>query len=305
MSNPNDLDTGPVQPRPAPPDVTAIRNRPVAEPPVTVMVGARSDAGRVRPNNEDHFIVARLGRSLQVIATNLAEGRVPARFEEVGHAFAVADGMGGEAGGEVASDLALTIGASLTLSERRWHLRLGEGEEQHLVERVRQYFKTIDQALYKHSQRTPGLQGMGTTLTVVYTVGLEAFVFHVGDSRAYLWRDDRLRQLTRDQTMAQVLADAGSLTPEEAARHRLRHVLTQAMGTRDETKADVSTLRLASGDRLLLCTDGLTDMVPDADVTALCGMALDAETTCARLVDAALANGGRDNVTVIVADFAA
>lgn len=304
MTKPNDLDTGPVQPRAVSRDVTEIRARPAPAPPVTVEVGARSDPGRVRPNNEDHFIVARLGRSLQVVATNLSEGRVPARFEETSYAFAVADGMGGEAGGEVASDLALTIGASLTLSAHRWHLRLDDGEAQRLVERVREYFQKIDQALYKHSLRTPGLQGMGTTLTVVYTVGLEAFVFHVGDSRAYLWRDGALRQLTRDQTMAQVLADAGSLTPEEAASHRLRHVLTQAMGTREETKAEVSSLRLAPGDRLLLCSDGLTDMVRDIDVGAVLASGLDADATCGALVDAALAKGGRDNITVIVASFA-
>jgi protein phosphatase len=300
MANPADFDTGEFDLKdlwgPAGPGRT--------DAPFTAEVAALSHPGLKRPNNEDHYLVTRLRRSLEVLGTNLPEQFAPARFEEAGFALAVADGMGGAEAGEVASALALSVGTGLAAGEPTWHLRLDDQEADRLVERVRQYFQRIHRAVADRAQRSPTLAGMGTTLTVAYSVGADLFVFHVGDSRAYLWRDGRLQQITRDQTLAQALADAGEITPEEVQTHRLRHVLTHAIGSDDpEMNASIARTRLLDGDSLLVCTDGLTDMVDDARIAETLGAAPNADADCRTLVDLALAGGGRDNVTVVVAFY--
>jgi protein phosphatase len=278
----------------------------LARPKVSVraQVAAASHTGLHRANNEDHFIVARLGRSLEVLATNLPEGRVPSRYEEAGYALAVADGMGGAAAGEVASALALSIGTRLALDESVWHLRLDAREARALVDRVTQYFHEIDRLVSEQAQSKPGLAGMGTTLTVGYSVGPDLFIFHVGDSRAYLLRQGQLRQLTRDQTLAQELADAGHLPQDMAASHELRHVLTQAIGTEfGEIRLAIHQLELEDGDRFLLCTDGLSDMASDRAIASALGQSPTAEAACQELVRIALEGGGRDNITVVTAFY--
>jgi serine/threonine protein phosphatase PrpC len=275
------------------------------EAPLKVEVGALTHPGLVRANNEDHFIVARLARCFSVVATNLPEGKIPGRHEESAYALAVADGMGGAAAGEVASTLALTLGTEMTIDDGKWPLRLDEQELAALTRRVGTYFSTIDQIVSERAKTLPGLAGMGTTLTVVYSVGRDLVTFHVGDSRAYLFRQGRLRQLTRDQTVAQALVDAGQLRTEEAAVHRLRHVLTHAIGSGENAaRAVTHHERVEPGDRLLMCSDGLTDMVGDEAIADVLGRALPAQQACEVLVAAALEAGGRDNVTAIVADYA-
>jgi serine/threonine protein phosphatase PrpC len=273
--------------------------------PAVVDVAAASHCGHVRANNEDHFVVARLARSLEMIATNLPPGRVPQKHELASYALAVADGMGGAEAGEVASELALSLGTDLALGESSWHLRPGEDEARHLVDRVQAYFAEIHRTVAERARTSPALAGMGTTLTVVYCAGQDVFVFHVGDSRAYLLRGDDFRQLTRDQTLVQALADAGQIAPDAVQTHRLRHVLTHAIGASTiEVEASSHRFHAQDGDRLLLCTDGLTDMASDTVVASALATAPTADTACQRLIDLALAGGGRDNVTVVVAFFA-
>lgn len=272
--------------------------------PVEVTFGARTHQGLVRGNNEDHFLVGRLSRAADVLLTNLPAGYVPKRFEQQAYAIAVADGMGGAAAGEVASALALSLGTSLTLDATRWQLELDERATARLAERVNDFFQAIDRALTERAQREPGLQGMGTTLTVAYTVGLDALVFHIGDSRAYLWRSGRIHQVTRDETLAQAMADSGAITADAVAGHPMRHVLTRAIGAcTGTTDAAMTPLRVQLGDRLLLCTDGLSDLVPDATVERILAAHADPQEACGALVDAALAAGGVDNVTVVLAQF--
>jgi protein phosphatase len=145
---------------------------------------------------------------------------------------------------------------------------------------------------------------MGTTMTVAYNLGADLFVAHVGDSRAYLFRGDRLRQLTHDHTVVQVLLDAGEMTREEAASHVLRHALLQAVGRHQgDLVVEVQRLALADGDCLLLCTDGLTEMVPDDRIAEVLGKPVAAGEACRALVDLALEAGGKDNVTAVVARY--
>jgi protein phosphatase len=150
----------------------------------------------------------------------------------------------------------------------------------------------------------PGLRGMGTTMTLALSLGPSLLIGHVGDSRAYLFRPGVLLQLTRDHTVVQALVEAGRLTPAEAATHPFRHVLTRSLGSGpDRVEADFQRAWLADGDQLLLCTDGLTDMVDNAAIAAVLGGAATAEEACQALVALALKNGGKDNVTVALARY--
>jgi protein phosphatase len=271
---------------------------------VRVDVGALTHPGKVRPNNEDHFLAVRFGRSLLTIKTNLPKEQVPDRFAEMGYALVVADGMGGAAAGEVASSLAITVGLNLALNRPKWNLVPTPEEIRENMETWRRRFRQIDRILTERARADPALAGMGTTLTVACSVGADLMLYHVGDSRAYLFRQGRLRRLTPDHTLAQHLADAGLIEPEEVPRHWLRHVLTRALGSSGgEVEVEIQHLRLADGDRLLLCTDGLTEMVPDDRIEEILRGVELSEDASSALVDAALEAGGRDNVTVVLARY--
>lgn len=273
-------------------------------PRVEIAVGARSHQGLVRTNNEDHFLVGRLSRVAEVLSTNLPEGAVTPRFDQDAYALAVADGMGGAAAGEVASSLALSLGTNLTLDAAGWPLELSPFALERLSERVSAFFNIIDRTLAERARQDPGLEGMGTTLTVAYLVGYEAVVFHIGDSRAYLCRRGVLTQLTRDETVAQTMVDAGELSQEAAATHPMRHVLTRAMGAGGgQADAKVWPVRFEPDDRLLLCSDGLSDVVPDDRIAEMLAADGTPDQMSAALVEAALAAGGPDNVTTVVARF--
>jgi serine/threonine protein phosphatase PrpC len=258
----------------------------------------------VRANNEDHFIMARYSRSAETLDTNLPKGSVPKLFEEKAYALVVADGMGGMAAGEIASSLALSAGMNLSLHNPKWTLRMSEDEAREYLERARQRVRQVDRVVSEKADTHPDLAGMGTTLTGAYSVGADLFLFHDGDSRAYLFRDGKLERLTRDHTMAQALADVGIIDPEEVKTHRLHHVLTKAVGGHGgEVEADLDHRQLLDGDRLLLCTDGLTEMVEAAKIADALQQNERSEDACRVLVDLALAGGGRDNVTVVLARY--
>jgi protein phosphatase len=288
-----------------PNEVTAEYPLPPAAPlPVRVDLGALSHPGNVRPNNEDFYLVARSSRALQTLLTNLPEGVVPERAEEVGYGMVVADGMGGMAAGEVASRLAISTLLTRILNTPDWIMRTGERENQRLLQRIARRYREVDAALHAEAQANPRLWGMGTTMTLAFSLGTDLFLGHVGDSRAYFCRGAEFYQLTRDHTLAQGLADAGAIRPEEVATHRLRHVLTRSLGGGEGwVEADVQRLRLGDGDQILLCTDGLTDMVDDAAIAGVLRRAGTAAEACQALVEQALKQGGKDNVTAVVARY--
>jgi protein phosphatase len=267
-------------------------------------VSGWSHAGKVRPNNEDHFYVARFGRFLETLATNVPELSKPSRSEEIGYGATVADGMGGHAAGEVASKLAITTFLNLVLGTPDWILRLDdELLPQEIKRRAVERFGQIQTVMAEHALADPRLEGLGTTLAI--SLGQELFLAHLGDSRAYLLRQGKLYQLTRDHTLVQELVDRGALTPQQGASSRLRHVLTKSLGGHGEpVTPDVQELVLEDGDCLLLCTDGLTDMVAEPQIAAILGSAATAEGACHELIDQALAGGGKDNVTAVVARYA-
>jgi protein phosphatase len=184
---------------------------------VDVEFGAMSHTGKVRPNNEDHFLILRLRRSLSVLTTNLPEGQLAPQADEDAYAMIVADGMGGAASGELASMQAIRVAVDLILRDIKWTMKFNEREGRELVEKLGLYFRLVDDALLESSRTDPKLAGMATTLTAVCSAGPMAFIVHAGDSRAYLVRDGTLQRLTRDHTLAQDLVDSGRLAPDSTA----------------------------------------------------------------------------------------
>jgi protein phosphatase len=305
MSDPDDMDT-----IPPPLRATALgRTTPGSEPAalaVRVDASGLSDVGKVRKDNQDHFYMGRLGRFSQTIATSLPAGELPDRLEDAGHVAVVADGMGGHAGGEVASRTAIIVFFHLLFDTPDWILKVDDQSAQRILERVTDRYRSLDSLLDERARVDPSLRGMGTTMTLTYSIGFELFLAHAGDSRAYLCRAGSLRQLTRDHTRVQELVDGGFMTREEAATHRLRNVLTNVLGGGVPlTDVDVHRVQLVAGDAVLLCSDGLYDVVKDDEIASALAAADSAAGACRALIDLALARGAPDNVTAVVSRYAA
>jgi len=270
---------------------------------VQVDLAALSHLGKVRPNNEDNFLVVRFGRFLDTLLSSLPGGQVPRHVGETGYGVLVADGMGGMAAGEVASRAAIALFIDLVLATPDWVLSLGEPEVEEVIDRMARRFRDVNKAVVEEAQARPGLRGMGTTLTMACSLGADLLIAHVGDSPAYLCRGGELHRLTRDHTLAQELADRGAAGPGGVPA-RFHHVLTQAIGIPGPGgEPDVRRVRLADGDRLLLCTDGLTGMVDDAEIAAELRREGPADAACRALVGLALEAGGKDNVTAVLAYY--
>jgi protein phosphatase len=270
---------------------------------VRVEFGARTDIGKKRPNNEDQFLIVRLTKSMEVLSSSLPEDDDSRLPDRVGYLMLVADGMGGRAAGERASALAVQETKHHLLQTARWFFRLDDPDEAVRLRLLREALERLDRKILEEGEGNAALAGMGTTLTVASSIGAEVFIVHVGDSRAYLFHEGELEQLTTDHTLAQHMVDAGLLGAEEAKSHRLRHVLTNVVGGVPGVKGEVQKLLLVDGDRLLLCTDGLTEAVDDDHIAKLLGSHPQPEDACRALVEAALERGGKDNVTVVVAAY--
>jgi protein phosphatase len=278
-------------------------NAPAPSTPAIDVAGL-SDKGKVREENQDHFLVVRAGRYAETLATSLPKGAIPERSEDRGLMLVVADGMGGQAAGEVASRTVLVTLTNLILNHPEWALRVNEKSAADIQERVVARFQALDAALAELMEANPALKGMGTTLTFAYSIGLDVFIAHAGDSRAYLFHDGSLRQVTRDDTYVQRLVDAGMLSREAAAGHQLRNALTNVLGGgKRSVDVELERLRVAAGDRLLLCSDGLTATMKDDEIASILARPSSAAECCRHLVDLALERGAPDNVTVIVARY--
>jgi serine/threonine protein phosphatase PrpC len=268
-------------------------------PPVSVKFGGLSHPGRVRTVNEDHFLVAERRRSRSVLLTNVPREMLQ-QADDVAYIMAVADGLGGAAFGELASMVALQSGWDVAPQALKWTWIITDREVEELKERAEIVFRRMDKAILAHGIPDPECFGMATTLTCAYTVGPEAFVGHVGDSRAYLFHNGQLTQVTRDHTVAQQCLDLGLPVLSRSWHHMLTKCL--GGGTKD-LDIDFHHLTLADGDQLLLCTDGLFRMVPSEELAAILAKQGDPQEAAQALVDRALEHGGNDNVTVILAHY--
>jgi len=271
--------------------------------PLDVEIGSATDTGHVRDNNEDSYLVIKFGRSLENLSTNLGSNLLEPDYKVTGYGMLVADGMGGMAAGEVASSMALTNLIELILDTSDWTLALRRSKDiKTVMHRMKHRFLKIDEILRGEAETNNTLRGMGTTLTVAGILDNSLILGHVGDSRAYVSRDNRLIQLTVDHTLAQALIDAGVANHDDPATRSMRHVLTAAIGSLgDAVPPQVQRFTLRPGDQVLLCTDGLTEMVDEPTIEKVLREAKAAQPACQSLVEHALMAGGVDNVTVVVA----
>lgn len=273
---------------------------------VEISLWGRTDTGRVRSENQDAFLVASIPETAEEEGFLLgpdspelersAEARV--RMGPRGLLLLVADGMGGAAGGAVASRLgASTIAETF---DARW--RADRIQTPGLfARRLQEAVEEGNRRIHERASERPDLAGMGTTATVAGILDGIVYLAQVGDSRAYLIRDERAVQLTRDQSMVQELVDQGAMSPEEAERSVHRSVLLQALGTEPVVRVDLTFHQLRRGDRLLLCSDGLTGPVRDTEIARITSEASRPAEACSHLVELANERGGPDNITVIVA----
>lgn len=276
---------------------------PLATTPLAARGFGLTDPGRVRPNNEDVFVVGELARTLIVRHTNIPQPD-ETHSRHRGYVFLVADGVGGNEAGDVASQLGAASVEEFLLNTFRRVAAAPTGDGQDALRELQAALLRADARLFDAAHRHPEWRGMGTTLTLALASGRRLFVAHAGDSRGYLYTGGALRRLTADHTFASEMARAGHLTPAQEAYHPWRHVVTNLLGgTEPGVRAEVHLLDLHPGDVLLLCTDGLTDMVADGAIAAVLAAEPDPEAACRRLIDAANQNGGADNVTAVVARF--
>jgi protein phosphatase len=218
--------------------------------------------------------------------------------------FVVADGMGGHAAGEVASALAVEVVQRALAPAWPVFDALADGEGAATIqELLKQAVRQAHQEVCALASRDVDKRGMGTTLDAVLVTGSHAYVAHVGDGRTYLIRDGLARQLTRDHTVAEAMIDEGSLTPEEALHSPLRSVLVNAVGGAVGVGVDLVRLPLRSGDRLLLCSDGLHDYFPDSEELAVHLSIGEPAAALERVVELARRRGGEDNITGVLIDM--
>lgn len=259
-----------------------------------------SHTGRVRASNEDHFVTAALQRVVQLRQTNLDDPHVFDRLSGPrAYLYAVADGVGGNAGGSLASALAVEAIVAYLGEVVGAYNGFGPDHARDFPDHLRSAVHRAHDHLVD-TFRLKGRGGPATTLTLAMVVWPHAYLVHVGDSRAYHLRAGTLCRLTRDQTVGDFLVTQHGMAKEKAEQAGLFNVLASAIGAADVTPV-VDVVQLEHGDVLLLCTDGLTKHVDDGRMSDVLANAADAEAGCRSLVDLALAAGGSDNVTVVVA----
>jgi protein phosphatase len=242
----------------------------------------------------------RLARDMQVQGSNIAGQLLGAsRAEPRGYLFLVADGVGSGRGGEMASEkAAMSLANYVSRCANVYFSQQTHDDESCIAELLAGVQQVHDEVRAEAAKE--GRPGAATTLTLVVVFWPKAYLVHVGDSRAYRLRDNQLERLSRDQTMAQALVDAGALTESKGEMSPLKHILTSAIGA-DEAIPEVHVDSSRWDDVLLLCTDGLTKHLTEAEIEAILRERQPAEPTARKLVDLALERGGSDNVTVVVA----
>jgi PPM family protein phosphatase len=272
-------------------------------PTLTVKAFGITDKGKVRPTNEDQFLIAELTKAMRVWQTSLPEPKVQVG-EEHAHLFLVADGMGGHRAGERASALAVVAIEQFTLNTFKWFFGSNDTEAQKVLAQFQSALSQADASILKEAAEHPELSGMGTTVTMAFHLGAQLCVVHVGDSRAYVYRDGELHQLTQDHTVTGDMVRSGSLRPDEVAGHRLRHVITNVVGGQElGVTVEVRAFEVQAGDRLLLCSDGLTEMVTNEAIAATLEAEPAPEVAATKLLAQANDGGALDNITLVIVRF--
>ncbi len=260
--------------------------------------GAATHVGNVRSRNEDRYAITRRTRSCEVLATNVRTQDLQSQDDEA-YVLVVADGVGGEVYGDQASELAVLAGWECTSRAASWLMRLDGVDPQEIQQQFHAVARSIQQAFLARCRESPHFAGMATTWTCAYLVGWDAVIAHVGDSRAYHCQQGRAVQITHDHTLAEDLRRSGM---QFGRPDKLRSVLTKAFGGESEEVApDVHQCRLREGDGVLLCSDGLSNMVTDDEIGRIVEDRTEPQEACDALVALALERGAPDNVTVVLA----
>jgi serine/threonine protein phosphatase PrpC len=256
---------------------------------VFLSVYGRTDVGMQRSGNEDAFLIADLTTGDVGVGSDVSTYSVGDR----GNLLVVSDGMGGAVAGEVASELAVT-----TLRESMLEMPADFSA----AEQLKIAAEIANERIWNHARQNPELTGMGATLTGVLVHEKTAYIAQVGDSRAYLIRGEKIKQLTRDQSLVQMLLDANAITPEQASQVP-QNVIMQALGTQPVVKVVMSGVELCQNDYLLLCSDGLSNKVTQDEMRQVVYESENINAACRRLIEMANERGGEDNITVVIARF--
>jgi PPM family protein phosphatase len=276
-------------------------------------VAGLSVCGKTQLHNTDHFVAIRLGRMQETLTTSLAEADLPPRFEEYAYAMLVADGLDADDTGARASRFALSTLAHLAIRYGKWNVRIGPDTAADVIAQGEFLYRQLTDAVIHASRADASLAGMATSLTALYVAGSDLFFAHVGHSRAYLFRNGVLIQLTMDHTLERLISASAALRRVRLEARRppgaepasdVSRAVPDALGSRaNGTEIAIEHVQLWPADRLLLCTNGLTDyMREDQIADVLSGQRRPADDA-RRLVDAALANGATDCVTVLLGDY--
>ena len=241
-------------------------------------IGVKTDTGRIRDNNQDAYYFL---------------------LDEDKPLFIIADGMGGHKAGEIASNLAVEIISKNLNSD----LNSNDFEEEYIKEKI---FNSIDEAnnkIYNKARNEEKCSGMGTTVTLAYITDKSLYIGHVGDSRAYVFKNNKLTQITEDHSLVEELIKNGSISREEAKYHPQRNIITRAVGTAENIDIDVSIIPKEEIEIFLLCTDGLTNMLDDDEIESFLINSENMQIACENLVNLSNDRGGYDNITVIAVKF--
>ena len=263
---------------------------------IRVEVFGKTDLGRTRDHNEDRFLVADLSRKAANLLPEVRHHDVGPR----GTLFVVADGMGGAAAGELASEMATdTIYDHLV---KTWNAE-DEITPQRFAYRLKEAVEVANASIHAHAKAHPEVRGMGTTTTAAGVLNDHLYLTQVGDSRAYLIRGGQAHQITKDQSLMQRLVEAGELTEEEAAQSERRNIILQALGPDPKVKVDLTHQEVRRGDILVLCSDGLSGQVKKDEIAQIVSSTPDLSAACDKLITLANERGGPDNITVVIARF--
>jgi serine/threonine protein phosphatase PrpC len=269
---------------------------PIPRSSVRLRLAGLTDVGITRDHNEDAFAIL-----------DLATGQTHAELQDGvldvglrGVVLVVADGMGGAAAGEIASEMA--VEAVLDTFRAQWMNNVGRDTDT-FVETIRDAADTANHRIYAYAGAHPEHAGMGTTATIAGLFGTSLYLAQIGDSRAYIVRDGVALQITKDQSLMQQLIEAGEMTVDQAEVSERRNIILQALGPDSTVRPDFTQQPLARGDTLVLCSDGLTTHLRATDIARIVGASTGPDDACAQLIAAANAEGGHDNITVVVTQF--
>jgi PPM family protein phosphatase len=285
------------------PRQVATMNHPDVAPPLHLNSYGLTDRGRVRASNEDQFLIASLVKALRVHSTSLPQPRLQ-HSRDQSYLFVVADGMGGHAGGEQASALAIDSVESFVLETFKWFAQVRGQDPNEVLTDFQSALAQANSRVLAEAREHPEWHGMGTTLTMAYSLNDKLYVAHVGDSRCYLYRNGILHRVTSDHTLVEDMVRVGALPAEDASTHRWRHVITNVVGgDSTEIKVELHRIHIEAGDTVLLCSDGLTEMLSEHAISDVLGAEGDPKEVCNELVTRANEAGGKDNITVILAKY--